>query len=124
MMKIGNRQVGARLRIVLEPDIALGPGKADILQGIKETGSIAAAGRRMRMSYKRAWLLVETMNACFKAPLVETTRGGRAYGGATLTPTGEMVLACYRRMQTLAEQAMAGEMDRLRQVLRDRCDGA
>jgi molybdate transport system regulatory protein len=61
-MKAGNKQVGARLRIVLEPDIAIGPGKADILQGIKETGSIAAAGRRMGMSYKRAWLLVETMN--------------------------------------------------------------
>jgi molybdate transport system regulatory protein len=117
-MKAGNKQTGARLRIVLEPDIALGPGKADILEGIKETGSIAAAGRRMRMSYKRAWLLVETMNACFKAPLVETTRGGRAHGGATLTPTGEMVLACYRRMETLAEQAIAGDLGRLREVLR------
>jgi molybdate transport system regulatory protein len=118
-MKAGNRQVGARLRVVLEPEIAIGPGKADILEGIKETGSIAAAGRRMRMSYKRAWLLVETMNACFKAPLVETRRGGRAHGGAMLTPTGEMVLACYRRMETLAGRAIASEMGKLREVLND-----
>jgi len=118
-MKAGNKQVGARLRLVLEPDIAIGPGKADILEGIKETGSIAAAGRRMRMSYKRAWLLVETMNACFKKPLVETRRGGRAHGGASLTPTGEMVLTCYRRMETRAGKAIAGDMGRLREVLRD-----
>jgi molybdate transport system regulatory protein len=118
-MKAGNRKVGARLRVVLEPEIAIGPGKADILEGIKETGSIAAAGRRMRMSYKRAWLLVETMNACFKAPLVETRRGGRAHGGAMLTPTGEVVLACYRRMETLAGRAIASEMGKLREVLND-----
>jgi len=121
-MKAGNKRVGARLRVVLEPDVAIGPGKADILEGIKETGSIAAAGRRMRMSYKRAWLLVETMNACFRTPLVETRRGGRAHGGASLTPTGEMVLACYRRMEACAERAIARDMGKLREVLRDMSD--
>lgn len=118
-MKAGNKTAGARLRIVLEPDIAIGPGKADILEGIKETGSIAAAGRRMGMSYKRAWLLVETMNACFKTPLVETSRGGRVRGGATLTPAGEQVLACYRRMEVLTAKAIAKEMSQLRRLLRD-----
>ncbi len=118
-MKRGNKQVGARLRIVLEPDIAVGPGKADLLEGIKETGSIAAAGRRMGMSYKRAWLLVETMNACFRAPLVETSRGGRTRGGATLTPAGAMVLAAYRRMEALTEAAIGDEIGRLRRLLRD-----
>jgi molybdate transport system regulatory protein len=88
-MKAGNQRAGARLRLVLEPDIAIGPGKADILEGIKETGSIAAAGRRMGMSYKRAWLLVETMNRCFNQPLVETSRGGSAKGGAVLTATAK-----------------------------------
>src|SRR3546814_1084102 len=83
-MKAGNRTVGARLRIVLDPAIAIGPGKADILRGIKETGSIAAAGRRMGMSYKRAWRLVETMNHCFRTPMVEAAKGGRAGGGAVL----------------------------------------
>ncbi|WP_408870552.1 winged helix-turn-helix domain-containing protein, partial [Elioraea sp.] len=57
------------LRLDLGEDIAIGPGKADLLAGIAETGSIAAAARRMGMSYKRAWLLVETMNGCFRAPV-------------------------------------------------------
>lgn len=121
-MKAGNKQAGARLRIVLEPDIAIGPGKADILQGIRETGSIAAAGRRMGMSYKRAWLLVETMNGCFKTPVVETSRGGRVRGGAILTPAGEEVLARYRRMEALTDKAIAREMDQLRRLLRDKPD--
>jgi molybdate transport system regulatory protein len=118
-MKAGNKTAGARLRVVLEPDIAVGPGKADILEGIRDTGSIAAAGRRMGMSYKRAWLLVETMNDSFRAPLVETHRGGRARGGATLTLTGERVLASYRRMEELAENAIAEEIGTLRELLRD-----
>ena len=122
-MKAGNRTPGARLRIVLEPDIAIGPGKADVLQGIKETGSIAAAGRRMGMSYKRAWLLVETMNACFETPLVETSRGGRARGGAILTPTGDRVLAAYRRMEALTADAVEDELCDLRGLLRAMADG-
>ena len=122
-MKAGNRTPGARLRIVLEPDIAIGPGKADVLEGIRETGSIAAAGRRMGMSYKRAWLLVETMNRCFREPLVTTTRGGRARGGAALTPTGERVLASYRRMERLTEEAVAGEMAALRGLLHEAPEG-
>ena len=119
-MRIGNRIVGTRLRIVLEPDIAIGPGKADILEGIRDTGSIAAAGRRLGMSYKRAWLLVETMNACFKRPLVEASRGGQTRGGAALTPHGQRVLACYRRMETLTGKAIAKEMAELRGLLRDK----
>ena len=54
---------GLRIRVVLGPGVMIGPGKADLLEGIRETGSIAAAGRRMGMSYKRAWTLVEGMNA-------------------------------------------------------------
>jgi molybdate transport system regulatory protein len=116
-MKAGNRTVGARLRIVLEPDIAIGPGKADLLDGVRTTGSIAAAGRAMGMSYKRAWYLIDTMNGCFRAPLVEATRGGRAGGGARLTPLGEEVLARYRRMQAQAEAAIEADMTALRRVL-------
>ena len=67
-----------RLRILLGRDIAIGPGKADLLEGIRDTGSIAAAGRRLGMSYKRAWLLVETMNRCFSRPMVEALKGGKA----------------------------------------------
>lgn len=115
-MKAKGKALGARLRIVLGPDIAIGPGKADILEAIQYTGSIAAAGKRLGMSYKRAWLLVDTMNRCFVAPLVETSRGGSGRGGAALTPTGEAVLDSYRRMQAATEQAIAGDLDRLRRV--------
>jgi molybdate transport system regulatory protein len=118
-MKAGNQTLGSRLRIVLEPDIAIGPGKADILQGIKDTGSIAAAGRRMGMSYKRAWYLVESMNKCFAAPLVAASKGGRSGGGARLTELGETVLSCYRQMEALAGAAIEPEMKKLRRVLRD-----
>jgi molybdate transport system regulatory protein len=121
-MKAGNRTLGARLRIVLEPDIAIGPGKADILEGIKETGSIAAAGRSMSMSYKRAWYLVETMNRCFKRPLVEASKGGRAGGGARLTELGHEVLARYRRMEMLTAEVIEPEMAALRSVVADRAD--
>ncbi|MGF1639406.1 MAG: winged helix-turn-helix domain-containing protein [Rhodospirillales bacterium] len=122
-MKAGNRTVGARLRVVLEPGVAIGPGKADLLDGIRLTGSIAAAGRRMGMSYKRAWLLVETMNTGFSEPLVTTRRGGRSRGGAALTPLGEQVLARYRHMEAVTGEAIAEDLDALRRVLRDRPDG-
>ena len=69
----------------------LGPGKADLLELIAETGSIAAAGRRLGMSYKRAWSLVETLNAMFRDPLVESSRGGATFGGARLTENGRII---------------------------------
>src|SRR5215213_7513603 len=71
-----------RVRVILRPGTLLGPGKADLLDAIDATGSIAAAGRRLGMSYKRAWYLVDTMNAYFRAPVVVSTKGGKAGGGA------------------------------------------
>jgi molybdate transport system regulatory protein len=85
-----------RVRILAGSEIAIGPGKADLLEAIAKTGSISAAAREMRMSYRRAWLLVHTMNECFASPLVEAAKGGRAGGGAQLTPTGWEVLARYQ----------------------------
>jgi molybdate transport system regulatory protein len=108
----------ARLRIILGDAIAVGPGKADLLEGIRETGSIAAAGRRMGMSYKRAWLLVETMNSCFSRPLVEAAKGGKWGGGARLTKLGEEVLARYRRMQTATGRAIADDLAALKRAMR------
>jgi molybdate transport system regulatory protein len=105
---------GLRIRLVLAPGFMIGPGKADLLQGIGETGSIAAAGRGMKMSYKRAWLLVETLNAGFRAPLVIATRGGKSRGGAELTDLGREVLAAYRSMETRAAAAAAAEVAVLR----------
>lgn len=122
MKSANNQSIGARLRIVMEPDIAIGPGKADILEGIKETGSIAATGRRLGMSYKRAWMLVETMNGCFKEPLVEASRGGNTRGGASLTASGQLVLQYYRRMQALTEKAIAKDMAKLRELLAESSD--
>jgi molybdate transport system regulatory protein len=115
--KLRNRTVGARLRIVLGPDIAIGPGKAAILEGVKQTGSIAAAGRRMHMSYKRAWHLVRTVNRCFKVPLVAASKGGRRGGGAQLTPLGEEVLRRYRHMESRTARVTAADLQALRKVL-------
>lgn len=108
----------ARLRVVLDRDIAVGPGKADLLEGIRETGSIAAAGRRMGMSYKQAWLLIDTMNGCFSQPLVEAVKGGKSGGGARLTRLGEDVLARYRHMQAATSRAIENDMAALKRVMR------
>lgn len=107
---------GLRIRLVFEDGSMLGPGKADLLELIRETGSIAAAGRRLGMSYKRAWLLVETLNATFATPLVHSARGGANFGGATLSAAGEAVLTHYRRLQSKAAQAVAGEVAALRRM--------
>ena len=109
-MTSANTMIGVRLRLVFEPDVAFGPGKADLLDGIAETGSIAAAGRRMGMSYKRAWTLVEALNTQFARPLVSSTRGGASGGGARLTETGERVRELYRRLEVKASAAGADEI--------------
>ena len=117
-MKAGNQKAGVRLRLVLGPDVAIGPGKADLLDAVARTGSIAAGGRELGMSYKRAWLLVDSMNRCFAEPLISSSRGGNKRGGAQLTPTGERVLASFRRAQSLAEEALTEELAELRELAR------
>ena len=117
-MKPANVTLGLRLRVVLERDIAIGPGKADLLEGIAATGSISAAATRLGMSYKRAWLLVDTMNRCFRAPLVAAAKGGQSGGGAGLTPLGVEVLARYRAMERRASRAAAGDFTALKRLLR------
>ncbi|MBV0892318.1 LysR family transcriptional regulator [Paracoccus sp. Z118] len=99
-----------RLRLYLDDKRWMGPGKADLLALIAATGSISAAGRRMGMSYKRAWTLVEALNAMFREPLVESARGGAQGGGAALTPLGQEVLARFRAIQDAAERAGAGDI--------------
>lgn len=102
-----------KLRLTLPDGSWLGPGKADLLQGIAETGSISAAGRRMGMSYKRAWGLVEALNRMFPSPLIETSRGGAGHGGAALTPLGQEALALFRALQGKAAAAGAEEIEQL-----------
>lgn len=107
------------LRVVLSEKAYIGPGRADLLEGIAATGSISAAGKAMGMSYKRAWGLVQALNAGFGAPLVETARGGAAQGGAHLTALGAEVLARYRAMQEATEAAIAADVAALRSRISD-----
>lgn len=88
-------------------EIAMGPGKADLLDAIEGTGSISAAGRALGMSYRRTWLLVDTMNRCWKEPLVATTLGGAKGGGAKITAFGRDILTRYRALEH-SIQAEAG----------------
>ena len=101
------------LRVTFTNDFYVGPGRADLLEGIAETGSIAAAGKRMGMSYKRAWSLVQALNEGWGTPLVETSRGGAGQGGATLTSDGEFVLLRYRAMQAATRAAIAPDVTAL-----------
>lgn len=105
------------LRLTLSDRVALGPGKVDLLDLIQETGSIAAAGRRMGMSYQRAHDLVSALNADFRSPLVETVTGGVRGGGASLSILGEQVLAAYRDVERQAAAATAERLGWLRAML-------
>ncbi|MFN9498355.1 MAG: winged helix-turn-helix domain-containing protein [Erythrobacteraceae bacterium] len=93
-----------KIQIMCGDEIAMGPGKADLLDAIAEHRSISAAGRAMGMSYRRTWLLVDAMNRCWQGPLVATTPGNQK-AGAHLTALGEEVLGRYRQLQSDAEQA-------------------
>jgi molybdate transport system regulatory protein len=108
-----------RIRIVFGEHEMMGPGKADLLDAIARSGSIAAAGRDMGMSYKRAWDLIGALNAMFRAPLVERTRGGPGGGGAVLTELGREVLEQYRAFETEVAEHGAERLDALRALLRD-----
>ncbi len=108
-----------RLRLLFGDRLVLGPGKAELLAGIRETGSISAAGRSMGMSYKRAWSLVEEMNAAFREPLVTSARGGAGGGGAFLTGAGVTVLEAYRSMLAATEGACAADVAAIGALLRD-----
>ena len=99
-------------------DIALGPGKVDLLAMVGQTGSIREAAERMGMSYMRAWKLIKTMNACFREPLVMAARGGRAHGGATLTPTGRKALELYQQMEAGCLDATRPRWDELKSLFR------
>lgn len=105
------------IRLLHQHHIAMGPGKADLLEAILQLGSISAAAKSMNMSYKRAWDLVTIMNASFQAPLVTTAIGGTHGGGATLTDLGQEVLRLYRDVQIKAEKYVEQEAQRLTALL-------
>lgn len=93
------------LRIDLDPEGRIGPGKVELLEKIESFGSIAAAGRAMGMSYRRAWELVDELNAMFGKPVVDRQTGGKHGGGATLTPLGLAVIECFRSVEQAASKA-------------------
>ena len=115
-----NENRGAlRLRVMHGRRVAIGPGKADLLEAIQDHGSISAAGRALGMSYRRTWLLVDAMNRCWHDKLVETVPGGGRSRGAHVTPGGEAILTAYRAMQAAADTATAPLMDdRLHALIR------
>ena len=106
--------LGISLRLQLPGDTQLGPGKIRLLELVRETGSISAAGRAMKMSYRRAWLLVDELNRTFREPVAVTAQGGRSGGGAHLTPFGKRLVSGYRRMETEAMKAVGGYLSMVR----------
>ena len=108
-----------RIRIVFGEDEMIGPGKAELLERIDRCGSIAAAGREMGMSYKRAGQLIGMLNAMFRDPLVDSTRGGPGGGGAVLTQAGREALALYRAFEEDVTEAGAKRLDAMQGMLRD-----
>ncbi|MGF1649307.1 MAG: winged helix-turn-helix domain-containing protein [Hyphomicrobiaceae bacterium] len=112
-----------RIRIIFGDQEMIGPGKAELLERIDRHGSIAAAGRGMGMSYKRAWELVGTLNAMFREPLVDSVRGGPGGGGAVLTDLGREVLALYRAFERDAAAGGDAQLRTMQQLLRDIPEG-
>ncbi|WP_157019231.1 winged helix-turn-helix domain-containing protein [Mesorhizobium xinjiangense] len=105
------------LRINLDPEGRIGPGKIALLEHIAHHGSISAAGRAMNMSYRRAWNLVEEMNGMFARPLVETRAGGAQGGGTRLTSFGKQVVARFRDIEQAASKAAANDLAALQAAL-------
>jgi len=97
-------ELRASLRLSWKGHLLFGPGKAALLEGIDETGSISRAASGMKMSYMKAWLLIQHLEKRFKTPLVRKSRGGRKGGGAALTSAGRTLLVAYRAMEADCQQ--------------------
>jgi len=111
-------KLAPKIRVLVGAVVAVGPGRANLLEAIGRRGSISAAARELGMSYRRAWLLVDAVNRAFRRPLVERAAGGRGGGGARLTAHGAEVLALYRRIETKAARSVRPELARLARQLR------
>lgn len=111
-------EVRFRLRITRGDAIAIGPGKVDLLEAIASAGSLTAAAKNLGMSYRRAWLLVDTMNKCFREPVVRTAAGGPRGGGTLLTALGREVAGRYRRAEAAAQVAGSKDIDAILDLLR------
>ena len=112
------RYRGLTLRILGRRFAVLGPGKAELLERIDKFGSISAAAREMGMSYRRAWQLVEELNASFSKPLCVTAVGGKRGGGAQVTQLGHTVLTRFRRMEAAASRAIAADLKKFETIMK------
>jgi molybdate transport system regulatory protein len=112
-------RLAPRIRVYHGEDVALGPGKIELLGLVAETGSLSEAARRMKMSYMKAWLMVQLMNKSFRKPLIKAGRGGSGGGGAELTATGQKVLELYQAMETCGLAAMEPAWGKLRRMLKE-----
>lgn len=115
-MRVGPLKLKAQ--IFCGDEAAMGPGKAELLEAIDQTGSISAAGRAMGMSYRKTWLLVDSMNRCWQEKLVEATAGGGQGRGARLTPAGHQVLETYRRLEASMAGVVGDDLAALSAMLR------
>ncbi|WLT32155.1 winged helix-turn-helix domain-containing protein [Geothrix sp. PMB-07] len=117
MTKPTQQAATIRIRIAYGENIAIGQGKADLLEAISRVGSISAAARELDMSYRKAWMLVDEMNQSFKSPVVVAVKGGLQGGGAQVTPLGQEALARFRVIQAKASEAIAEDVKAFRKRL-------
>jgi molybdate transport system regulatory protein len=112
----------ASTRLSIRLDLAsgdrIGPGKIELLEAIRSTGSISGAARSIGMSYRRAWLLVEDINKALREPAVRAETGGTRGGGAVVTPTGERIVGLYRSIESRARDAAGGEFRAISKLIR------
>ncbi len=111
-------EVRFRMRIRHADAVAIGPGKIDLLEAVREHGSISAAARSLGMSYRRAWLLIDELNKTLKSPATSSETGGTAGGGCVLTPVGEKIVRLYRDIETEAANACAGQISALTKLIK------
>jgi molybdate transport system regulatory protein len=109
----GKAVLKLKAQVLVDGEIAIGPGKADLLEAVARAGSIAAAGRELGLSYRRTRDMIDTLNFCWQVPLVQTARGGRQHGGARLTAAGTEVLARYRALEAALRHTAAQHGDDL-----------
>jgi molybdate transport system regulatory protein len=111
-------EVRFRMRIRNAGAVALGPGKVDLLEAVREYGSISAAARSLDMSYRRAWLLIDELNRSLKSPATHSEQGGQSGGGCTLTPVGETIIRLYRDVEAEAQRSCAKQIAELTRLIR------
>jgi molybdate transport system regulatory protein len=111
-------EVRFRMRIRNADAVALGPGKVDLLEAVREYGSISAAARSLDMSYRRAWLLIDELNRSLKSPATHSEQGGQSGGGCTLTPVGETIIRLYRDVEEEAQRSCAKQIAELTRLIR------